>query len=34
MVRVAQRFNFDSHVDDVMNAVKEYHATGTLEPGQ
>ena len=34
MVRVKQRFDFDSHVDDVMDAVKEYHATGTLEPRQ
>jgi hypothetical protein len=29
--RVAARFDFDDHVDDVMAAVREYHATGTLE---
>ena len=29
---VASRFDFDQHVDDVMAAVREYHATGTLEP--
>lgn len=28
---VAQCFDFDAHVDDVMAAVREYHATGTLE---
>lgn len=32
MDRVAERFDFDTHVDDVMAAVGEYHATGTLEP--
>ena len=32
MVRVAECFDFDTHVDDVMAAVNEYHATGTLEP--
>lgn len=30
--RVAERFDFDEHVDQVMAAVREYHATGTLEP--
>ena len=29
---VANRFDFDEHVDDVMAAVREYRATGTLEP--
>ncbi|MES1950061.1 group 1 glycosyl transferase [Salinisphaera sp. S4-8] len=32
MRRIAERFDFDRHVDDVMAAVNEYHATGTLEP--
>lgn len=31
IAHVAARFDFDTHVDRVLSAVTEYHATGTLE---
>lgn len=30
--RVAARFDFERHVDRLIAAAREYHASGTLEP--